>query len=317
MPALSTSSILSRCLRGSLIHRHCSPQPFATSRISTPYNVRACSTGSHASVAPTTSSKQTQVRPASSLASSSSTSEQQQLDKNDQTPTMPDRAWTSSRVGPTPAELLSTNQKWLADADPEMFAATAKGQKPSIFWLGCCDSRVPAELITGAAPGDLFVHRNIANTFSSKDGSALAALAYAVNHLGVTDIIVCGHQSCGGVQAALASAKERQAQTDVTDEGTEAIQNWLSPIRALAVANLRTSSSFAAETDPAKAMRTLVEQNVCAQVSNVSSCPVVKNAWRRGQNLTVHGWVYDISTGKIEDLSVSEGTNVGKNPLEN
>lgn len=134
---------------------------------------------------------------------------------------------------------------------------------------------------------------------------------------------------CGGVQAALASAKEvcillhsrklftlwkmadlfrcglqRHAASEAVDEGTEAIQNWLSPIRALAVANLRTSSSFAAETDPAKAMRTLVEQNVCAQVSNVSSCPVVKNAWRQGKNLTVHGeWLSSSSaSAKITNV---------------
>lgn len=218
--------------------------------------------------------------------------------------------WNRERVAPSPAQLLETNQKWIADTDPELFTTTAKGQKPSIFWLGCCDSRVPAELVTGAAPGDLFVHRNIANTFTPKDGSALAALAYAVNHLEVSHVIVCGHQGCGGVQAALASAHDRSAPSAEVDAGTEAIQQWLQPIRALAVANLRSSSSHAREDDAAKSLRTLVEQNVAAQVSNVAGSSVIQNAWRKGKKVTVHGWVYDIATGKIEDLKVSEGSEV-------
>lgn len=316
MPGRTISLV--RTLSGTLARSRV-PQPFAGQIAARYQDARHCSTGAHSlafgNTQQTTASVSSKLAVDESNPVSTATGTKARIVHRDNDSTMPDRSWTAARVAPTPAELLSTNQKWLADADPEMFASTAKGQKPSIFWLGCCDSRVPAELITGAAPGDLFVHRNIANTFSSKDGSALAALAYAVNHLGVTDIIVCGHQMCGGVQAALASAKDRQAATEATDEGSEAISNWLSPIRALAVANLRTSSSFAAETDQSKAMRTLVEQNVCAQVSNVASCPVVKKAWRAGKDLTVHGWVYDISTGKIEDLRVSEGTNVNGNPL--
>lgn len=217
--------------------------------------------------------------------------------------------WRPERVTPTPAQLLETNQKWIADTDPELFTSTAKGQKPSIFWLGCCDSRVPAELVTGAAPGDLFVHRNIANTFSPKDNSSLAALAYAVNVIGVSHVIVCGHHGCGGVLAAIASAKNRAAHDEEIDQGSEAIQQWLGPIRALAVANLRTSKIHVKEDDnPDKECRTLVEQNVCAQVSNVASSSVIQKAWRQGKKVTVHGWVYDIATGRIEDLKVSEGS---------
>jgi len=224
--------------------------------------------------------------------------------------------WTPERTAPTPQQLLETNQKWIADTDPELFTTTAKGQKPSIFWLGCCDSRVPAELVTGAAPGDLFVHRNIANTFHSKDGSALAALAYAVNALGVSHVVVCGHYGCGGVQAALSSAKSRAPAETNQDEGMEAIQQWLSPIRALAVANLRnsTNNTAAAPTEDSetetKSFRSLVEANVCAQVSNVASSSVIKNAWKQGKKITVHGWVYDIATGKIDDLGVGEGSEI-------
>lgn len=220
----------------------------------------------------------------------------------------------NTRASLTPKELLQANHKWLSDADPDLFETLSKGQTPKIFWIGCCDSRVPAELVTGAAPGDLFVHRNIANTFHPKDGSALAALAYAVNHLGVEHIIVCGHQSCGGVAAALASAKERGVQSDETDEGTDAIQQWLSPIRALAVAELRDKAKRDATTpseqNAALALKNLVEKNVCAQVSNVASSSVVKKAWKAGKNLTVHGWVYDIATGKIDDLGVGEGSEI-------
>ena len=254
------------------------------------------------------------------------------------------------------------------------FSATAKcyrllsfliarliGQKPSIFWLGCCDSRVPAEartsydelfavrimtviwqIIAGHwsfsrrsfRPCELaavhckrghaqelsirsYTQRNIANTFSQKDGSALAALAYAVNHLGVSHVVVCGHYGCGGVIAAMESAKnvcarfieavlygnlityslsrhlQRQAVELEADEGAEAIQQWLSPIRALAVAEARvkerSATSDSDASDATDALKRLVEKNVCAQVSNVASCSVIKNAWKAGKSVTVHG----------------------------
>ncbi|CAD6584804.1 MAG: hypothetical protein CYPHOPRED_002853 [Cyphobasidiales sp. Tagirdzhanova-0007] len=169
-------------------------------------------------------------------------------------------------------------------------------------------------LVTGASPGDLFVHRNIANTFSQKDGSALAALAYAVNHLGVSHVVVCGHYGCGGVIAAMESAKNRQAVELEADEGAEAIQQWLSPIRALAVAEARvkerSATSDSDASDATDALKRLVEKNVCAQVSNVASCSVIKNAWKAGKSVTVHGWVYDIATGKIDDLNVGEGSEI-------
>ncbi|KAL7003964.1 hypothetical protein EMMF5_006492 [Cystobasidiomycetes sp. EMM_F5] len=175
--------------------------------------------------------------------------------------------WQPGHHAPTPEHLLETNAKW----------------------------------------------RNIANTFHNKDTSALAALAYAVNVLGVSHVVVCGHHGCGGVQAALASAKDRTAASavDTVDEGSQAIQQWLSPIRALAVSNIRaTQSSPAGEVDApsdASALRTLVTQNVCAQVSNVASSSVLQTAWRSGRSIAVHGWVYDIATGKLEDLKVTEG----------
>ncbi|GAA5958123.1 hypothetical protein JCM21900_002918 [Sporobolomyces salmonicolor] len=202
--------------------------------------------------------------------------------------------------------ILDANETYaaaFAKADPALLKKLAKGQSPRIFWLGCSDSRVSAELATGVAPGSIFVHRNIAQCFHPGDLSASAALAYAVHVLKVESIIVCGHTGCGGVRAGM------QAAVDGRDEPQEApqpgsvadtISKWIKPITHLADLQISTDSARPPLDD--FSLAELTDTHVAETVSAVANSDIVKAAWAEGRELTVHGWVYHVETAKLRDL---------------
>ena len=187
-------------------------------------------------------------------------------------------------------EMFERNREWAKGklaADPEVFERGAKGQAPKMLWIGCADSRVPPNVIMGLEPGEVFVHRNIANLCPKDDLNFLSVLQYAVDHLKVEHIVVCGHTCCGGVIASLG------------DEKLGLIDDWLEHIRDVAKAEKEKLQNLSMEEKQQK----LVELNVLHQVKNVTNTPTVQNALKRGQSLKVHGWVYDLKTGLLEDLN--------------
>ncbi len=171
-------------------------------------------------------------------------------------------------------------------ADPEYFKKLSLGQSPEYLWIGCSDSRVPANEITGTKSGEIFVHRNIANLAVHTDVNLLSVLEYAVNYLGVKHIIVCGHYGCGGVMAAM------------SNKSYGLVDNWLRNIKD--VYN-KHEKELLAITDKDKRENTLVELNVIEQVRNVAKTTIVQNAWKK-RPLHIHGWVYGINSGLITDL---------------
>jgi carbonic anhydrase len=190
-------------------------------------------------------------------------------------------------------ELLNGNKRWVAEKlnqDPDFFERLAKGQSPEVLWIGCSDSRVPANEITGTNPGEVFVHRNIANMVIHSDMNLLSVLDYAVNILKVKHVIVCGHYGCGGVAAAM------------TNEQYGLVDNWLRHIKD--VYRLHHQELDAIE-DHGERLKRFVELNVIEQVFDLSKTSIIQNAWRKRELPMVHGWVYDIRTGIIEDLGVS------------
>ncbi|KAH8826999.1 carbonic anhydrase [Flagelloscypha sp. PMI_526] len=210
------------------------------------------------------------------------------------------------------ARLLSSNSQWASDvesAEPGFFKESAKGQTPKILWFGCADSRVPESVVTGARPGDIFVHRNIANQFHPHDDSAASVLTYAVNHVGVEHVIVVGHTECGGAAACMAAAKNIGTGPVVTDPSLPAdasLNKFLVPMTTLA-ASLNLGS-----LPPSEASIKLVEENVKVQVANICKSPIIQAAWKngkspKGKDVYVHGWVYDLGKGKLKDLGVSQG----------
>ena len=187
--------------------------------------------------------------------------------------------------------LLQGNQQWAAEklkSNPNYFKDLSLGQNPEYLWIGCSDSRVPANEITGTKSGEIFVHRNIANVVVHTDMNLLSVLYFAVEVLHVKHIIVCGHYGCGGVQAAMSNA----------DQGF--VNNWLRNIKEV-------YNKFAAELDiiqdPKQRENRLVELNVMEQVHNLSKTKIVQEAWKKRQ-LQVHGWVYGFDDGLIKDLNV-------------
>lgn len=194
-------------------------------------------------------------------------------------------------------KLFEGNKQWAEDMlkrDPLFFEKNAKGQKPPILWIGCSDSRVPANEITGTLPGDIFVHRNIANMVVHTDMSMLSVLDYAVNALGVTDVIVCGHYGCGGVMAAIGN------------KPLGLIDNWLRNIKD--VYRLYERELNVIKNKDKRAER-LVELNVMEQVFNLTKTSIIQSAWSKGQKLAVHGLVYDVKTGLLNDLSATVSDN--------
>lgn len=193
----------------------------------------------------------------------------------------------------TPDTLLAANARWAAarrEQDPEFFSRLAIAQRPGYLWVGCADSRVPANEVTGLAPGELFVTRNVANLVVHTDLSLLSVLQYSVEVLKVQHVIVCGHYGCGGVRAAM----------QPTSVGL--IDNWLRHIRDV-YARHRSELDEIANED--QRFCRLCEHNVVAQAENVASTTIVQAAWRRGQPLEVHGWVYDLEDGRLKDLGVT------------
>ena len=190
-------------------------------------------------------------------------------------------------------KLLKNNKAWVAEQnriDPNFFKELAQGQNPEYLWIGCSDSRVPANQITGTKSGEVFVHRNIANMVVHTDMNLLSVLSYAVEVLKVKHIIVCGHYGCGGVLAAMGNKQ------------FGLIDNWLRHIKD--VYRLHYKELDAIE-DKEKRARRFVEVNVIQQVNDLAKTSIVQNAWRKKQALHVHGWVYDVKDGLIKDLKVS------------
>ncbi|MFZ9586473.1 MAG: carbonate dehydratase [Crocinitomicaceae bacterium] len=190
-------------------------------------------------------------------------------------------------------QLLRNNKNWVnakLDQDPEYFKRLSLGQSPPVLWIGCADSRVPANEIIGAKPGEVFVHRNIANMVVHSDMNMLSVLDYAVNVLKVKHIIVCGHYGCGGVQAAM------------TNKHIGLIDNWIRHIKD--VYRFHQEELNAIENE-AERFNRFVELNVVEQVLDLAKTSIVQTAWEGGQEVHVHGWVYGIHDGLIKDLDIT------------
>jgi carbonic anhydrase len=199
-------------------------------------------------------------------------------------------------------KLIENNAIWaqkMRESDPEFFARLANQQKPRYLWVGCSDSRVPANQITGLPPGEVFVHRNVANVVQESDFNVLAVLQYAVDVLKVTDIIVCGHYGCGGVQAALENFRHG------------IIDNWLAPIRTLTRVHKDELNSL---EDNLRLDR-LCELNVLSQARHVARTTIVEDAWERGQGLAIHSWIYRLDQGILTPLRkpITKATEVESN----
>jgi len=194
-------------------------------------------------------------------------------------------------------DLLAGNKTFVKETverDPLYFEKLAQGQTPPVLWIGCADSRVPANQITHTKPGEIFVHRNIANVVVHSDMNMLSVLDYAVNILEVQHVIVCGHYGCGGVIAALGN-----------DENG-IVDNWLRHIKDVYRLHARELNAI---TDQKQKTDRLVELNVIENVNNLTATSIVQKAWKKGKNLSVHGWVYTLNTGYIKDLKVSASNN--------
>jgi carbonic anhydrase len=189
--------------------------------------------------------------------------------------------------------LLENNRRWadgMKGGDPTFFERLASQQDPRFLWIGCSDSRVPANQIVGLAPGEIFVHRNVGNVVAHTDLNCLSVLQYAIDVLAVQHVIVCGHDGCGGVTAAM------------DDRPLGLIDNWLRHIRDVYRAHQVELDGMA---DERKRRDRLTELHVIEQVANVCHTTIVQDAWRRGTSLSVVGWVYDVADGLIRDLDVS------------
>ena len=189
--------------------------------------------------------------------------------------------------------LLQNNRRWAAKIEaerPGFFSKLATQQNPNYLWIGCADSRVPANEITGLDPGELFVHRNVANVVTYSDLNCLSVVQYAVDVLKVEHVIITGHYGCGGVRAAMDNAK------------VGIVDNWLRHVRDVYSAHL---DELLAIDDPDLRADRLCELNVAAQVRNLSLTTVLQDAWSRSQSVEIHGWVYGLKDGLIRDLGIN------------
>ena len=194
-------------------------------------------------------------------------------------------------------KLIENNKDWVAskiDENPDFFNKLSKGQSPPLLWIGCADSRVPANEIIGAQPGEVFVHRNIANMVVHTDMNMLSVLDYAANALKVKHVIVCGHYGCGGVNAAL------------SNQSIGLIDNWVRHIKDVYRLHQRELDSL---KDEKQKFDRFVELNVTEQVHDLAKTSIVQNAWKKEQELFLHGWVYGLDSGLIKDLNVNIASN--------
>lgn len=195
-------------------------------------------------------------------------------------------------------QLFTNNRAWASRQtrrDPHFFERLCAIQAPAYLWIGCADSRVPANEIVGLAPGELFVHRNVGNLVRPDDQNCLAVLQYAVDVLHISHIIVCGHYRCGGIQAAFGPPT------------TDPLEGWIARVRAIRQLH---ADELAALPDDGTRWHRLCELNVIAQARMLSGLPTVVRAWERGQQLAIHGWIYDLRDGLLRDLEVSISTPV-------
>ena len=223
---------------------------------------------------------------------------------------MPDDLTPASK---SPAEtsmqrIFRRNRNWIADVtrnDPTFFARRAGSQSPDFLFIGCSDSRVPAELLTGAEPGEMFVHRNVANLAPHNDLNLLSVLQYAVDVLQVHAVVVCGHYGCGGVRAAMQAETEHR-----TDNGL--VDHWLWGVREVMRLHQRELSAIA---DDEKRYQRLVQLNAIEQAYAICSTPIIERAWARGQELEVHALVYDLADGVLHDLHAARAPGEGRPPV--
>lgn len=194
-------------------------------------------------------------------------------------------------------KILDNNREWVEqclEKDLNYFQDLAKGQTPPLLWIGCSDSRVPANEIIGAKPGEVFVHRNIANMVVHTDMNMLSVLDYAVNVLKVKHVLVCGHYGCGGIKAAMGNSS------------IGIIDNWIRHIKDVYRLHHEYLDSI---QDEDKRFNTFVEINVKEQVFDLAKTSIVQSAWKNGQELTLHGWVYGLNSGFVTDLQVNISSN--------
>ena len=194
-------------------------------------------------------------------------------------------------------KILDNNKQWVESQtaiDPEYFKDLSKGQNPPLLWIGCSDSRVPANEIIGAKPGEVFVHRNIANMVVHSDMNMLSVLDYAVNVLKVKHVIVCGHYGCGGIKAAMGN------------DSIGIIDNWIRHIKDVYRLHKEELDAVVNEDDR---FNKFVEINVKEQVFDLAKTSIVQSAWKKGQELTLHGWAYGLNSGYVTDLNVNISSN--------
>lgn len=193
-------------------------------------------------------------------------------------------------------ELFTNNHQWAElnrKMDSNYFVQMTKGQQPKYLWIGCSDSRVPPNAIVGLGPGDLFVHRNIANVVSPKDINLMAILQYSVENLKVKHVVVCGHYGCGGVQASFGRLKESP------------LNDWIDHIRLV---HKKYEDELNRTSDEESRWRRLCELNVKAQVESLSNTDTVQEAWKRDQELMIHGLIYDLNDGLLHNLDLTRGS---------
>ena len=194
-------------------------------------------------------------------------------------------------------KILDNNKKWVENQlaiDKEYFKDLAKGQQPPLLWIGCSDSRVPANEIIGAKPGEVFVHRNIANMVVHSDMNMLSVLDYAVNVLKVKHILVCGHYGCGGIKATM------------SNDSIGIIDNWIRHTKDVYRLHEHYLNTI---EDEEERFNKFVEINAQEQVFDLAKTSIVQNAWRNGQELTLHGWTYGLNSGYVTDLGVNMSSN--------
>jgi carbonic anhydrase len=194
-------------------------------------------------------------------------------------------------------KILDNNKQWVENQlkiDPNYFKDLSQGQNPPLLWIGCSDSRVPANEIIGAKPGEVFVHRNIANMVVHSDMNMLSVLDYAVNALKIKHVIVCGHYGCGGIKAAMGN------------NSIGIIDNWIRHIKDVYRLHHHELNAISNETDR---FNRFVEVNVIEQVCDLAKTSIVQSAWNSGQELTLHGWVYGLNSGFVTDLKVNFSSN--------